>query len=141
MKKIMTFVILLTFFTFNLFSQPNDYPHTLQEFYEKLDEAFPDNTEITSMSYHNWRSFKSSPYWKLILNWVDTKGNPVFLQNINPNGYKIDEGSCSYILCECYWSYKNGIEYDLDSHFREQEAIDFPKFPSYPHTLQDMKEI
>ena len=111
-----------------------DYPKTLQEFYEKLDEAFPDDTEITSMSFDDWSYFKSGPCRNVILKWLNSNENPVFFQNINPQGYKLKDYSYLPILADSYWSYKNGVTFDFDTRYKEREPIDFP---DYPQTLQE----
>ncbi len=143
MKTKFLILAVLAFLISPLFAQESeiiDYPHNLQEFYEKLDEAFPDDTEITSMTMNDWSYFKSSPYRKLIIKWVDFDKNVAFLQNINPIGYKLKDTSYMFILLDCYWNYKNGKTFDFDTRFEEQEVIDFPPPPDYPHTLQEFYE-
>ncbi|MBO4705144.1 MAG: hypothetical protein J5647_05335 [Spirochaetaceae bacterium] len=143
MKKLITLLLLIVFLIFPMFAQETgiiDYPHTLQEFYEKLDEAFPDDTDITTMTFDDWSYFKSGCYRKVIFKWVDYDKNTVFLNNINPKGYQLKDTSYMFILLECYWDYKNGKDFDFDTRFKKQEAIDFPPPPDYPHTLQEFYE-
>ena len=77
MKTKFLILTILAFLISPLFAQESeiiDYPHNLQEFYEKLDEAFPDDTVITSESFDDWDYFYSIPYWDFIRdNVVSTK--------------------------------------------------------------------
>lgn len=143
MKTKFLILPILAFLISPLFAQESeiiDYPHNLQEFYEKLDEAFPDDTVITSESFDDWDYFYSIPYWDFIRDNVVSTNNSLFLQTINPHGYKIKDHSYIDILTECYWSYKNGKDFDFDTRFEKQEAIDFPPPVDYPHTLQKFYE-
>jgi hypothetical protein len=143
MKTKFLILTILVFLILPFFSQEIEiiyYPHTLQEFYKKLDEAFPDDTEITSMVFSDWLFLKSSTYSKFIKKWVNSEENPVFIKNINPKSYKLNDISYASILTESYWFFKNQQKFEFDRRLYDQEQIDFPPQPDYPHTLQEFYE-
>lgn len=140
-KTITIFLILLCFFSFGYSQSNRIMPTTLDEMFIQLDYLYPiDDIGLRNLTFDSffwqYRNTIGSRISRYIL-------NPLLMENINPNNWRIHKESYMPILMEAYWSYLNGLDYDLDLRFecddRYLKSGDEPKSFPKENLVRDSK--